>query len=418
MSKSSQQLAERALARVPGGVNSNVRLGVREFFFARGEGARIWDVDGREYVDYALGQGPMLLGHSHAAINAAVAMACAEGMVYGAQHPLEVQAAERFCEVVGWAERVRFGMTGSEVVHAALRLSRAATGREKVVRVTGHYHGWGDTILLDLGATSAAPASAGQPAAALAGTELAPWNDAAAIARLLAGDDVAAVIMEPVMFNSGAFPPAPGFLEEVRRLCTAHGTVLIFDEVITGFRLALGGAVEHFGVVPDLATYGKAMAGGWPVAAFAGSAALMDRLGDGTINHAGTFNASVMAAAAVVSTLAVLEADPPYERIAAYGSELQAGLAEISRRSGVPLRVEGLPVAFTVALDVPGDGGSDPRLRLNRALAANGIWTTGRGLWFVSDAHREPELRDTLERVERALDAIAAGSEHGEAALA
>ncbi|MDO8210340.1 aspartate aminotransferase family protein [Conexibacter sp. CPCC 206217] len=415
MSKSSEQLAERALARVPGGVNSNVRLSAAEYFFARGEGARIWDVDGKEYIDYALGQGPMLLGHSHAGINGAVAMACADGMVYGAQHPLEVLAAERFCEAVGWAERVRFGMTGSEVVHAALRLARAVTGREQIVRVTGHYHGWGDTVLLDLAATEPVPASVGQPAAALDGTRLVPWSDVDALRRALADGDVAAVIMEPVMFNSGAFPPAAGYLQEVRRACDEHGTILIFDEVITGFRLALGGAVEHFGVTPDLATYGKAMAGGWPVAAFAGRADLMDRLGDGTINHAGTFNASVMASAAVVATLAVLEADPPYERLNAYGVELMAQLGELAQRRRVPLRIEGLPVAFTVALEPAVGGGA---LQLHRALADAGIWTTGRGLWFVSDAHRTDELRDTVARVDAALARLGSASEHGDVALA
>lgn len=417
MSTPSEQLAQRALARVPGGVNSNVRLSAAEYFFARGEGARIWDVDGREYIDYALGQGPMLLGHSHVAINGAVAMACAEGMVYGAQHPLEVLAAERFCAAVGWADRVRFGMTGSEVVQGALRLARAATGREKIVRATGHYHGWGDQILLGLDATSPVPATAGQPASALAGTMLVPWNDAAALRELLArhGAEVAALIMEPAMFNSGAFAPRPGYLAEVRALCDEHGVVLIFDEVITGFRLSLGGAAERFGVTPDLATYGKAMAGGWPVAAFAGRAELMDLLGDGTINHAGTFNASVMACAAVVATLAVLEADPPYERIEAYGAELQAALAQAADRSGVPIEIEGLPVAFTVALGAgaPGDGAA-----LHRALADAGLWTTGRGLWFVSDAHRDAELRDTVERFERALAALAHSGERGGAAVA
>ena len=269
-------LRQRALACMPGGVNSNVRLESARWFFERGTGAWLWDTDGHDYVDYALGMGAMFLGHAHPTVATAVEQATRRGMVYGAQHPLEVEAAEAVLNAIGWAERVRLGLTGSEVVHAALRLARAATNREKIVRFTGHYHGWLDNIFIPLDAVTPRPASRGQPASGLEDLYVIPWNEPEKLESLLAdhGDEIAAVVMEPVLLNTGAREPLPGFLQLVRQLCTRYGIVLVFDEVITGFRVALGGAVQRYGVVPDLATFGKAMAGGWPVAALAGQRAL------------------------------------------------------------------------------------------------------------------------------------------------
>jgi glutamate-1-semialdehyde 2,1-aminomutase len=408
LGEQSRALRERALAHVPGGVHSNVRLSASEFFFTRGSGSRLWDADGKEYIDYALGQGPMLLGHSNASIDGAVAMACTQGMIYAGQHPLEVVAAERFCSAVKWADQLRFGMTGTEVVQAALRAARAATGRSTIIRAVGHYHGWSDSILLDMTATSPVPGSAGQLPEALGGTTVVPWDDVAAVETALAEcrGDVAAIILEPVMLNTGAREPSPGYLESLRRICTENDIVLIFDEVITGFRLALGGAAEYYGVEPDLATYGKAMAGGWPVAAFAGRAHLLEGVGKGSVNHAGTFNASVMATAAVVATLSILEADPPYDRLRAYGDELMPALVQIGERHGIPLRVTGVPMAFTVTTDPDFLSARD----LHHELAASGLWTTTRGLWFLSDAHREVEFQETLERFDAALGHVAAGT--------
>jgi glutamate-1-semialdehyde 2,1-aminomutase len=283
--RESERHHERAALRLPGGVNSNVRLAGRRRFFERGAGAWLWDVDGNDYVDYLLGQGPCVLGHAPEQIVKAVDVACRQGMVFGAQHPLEVEAAERLCETLGWPQMVRFGCTGTEMVQAALRLTRAATGRRQFVRFEGHYHGWLDNVLVTMDRSPPGVASAGQLEDHLADGLTLPWNDAGALAELLArrGEDVAAVVMEPMMCNAGAILPRPGYLEQVRRLCDEHGVVLVFDEVITGFRLALGGAAERFGVIPDLATYGKAMAGGWPVAALAGRGDLMERFGTGDV---------------------------------------------------------------------------------------------------------------------------------------
>ena len=407
-------LRTRALRCIPGGVNSNVRLSGPPLYFDRADGAWLWDVDGNDYVDYLLGQGPNFLGHAHPEVNRAVAEACSAGMVYGGQHPLEIEAAEQVCAAVGWAQMVRFGLTGTEMVQAALRLARAATGRRRFVRFVGHYHGWLDNVLLAMDGGTPVAASAGQVAEYLDDAHVLPWNDADVLADLLArrGAEIAAVIMEPVMCNAGAIAPREGYLARVRELCDEHGVVLIFDEVITGFRLALGGAAEVHGVTPDLATYGKAMAGGWPVAALAGRADLMERFGTAEVNHSGTFNASVMAMAATCAALRCLTTAPPYDGIAAHGGALMRGLRELGQRHGVPLRVEGVPAAFHASF---GDAGPvyDHRdlARLDHAryaafareLARAGVWVAGRGIWYVSAAHGQRELAAALERVDAAL---------------
>jgi glutamate-1-semialdehyde 2,1-aminomutase len=381
-------------------VSSNVRLDAPPVFFARGAGAWLWDVNDRNYVDYLLGQGPNFLGHGNEIVTRAVAEACRAGTIYGAQHPLEVEAAERFCAAVGWPEMVRMGLTGTEMVQVALRLARAATGRRRFVRFEGHYHGWLDNVLIAVRDGQPIPASAGQVVEHLQDCRLLPWNDADALASLLAeqGDDIAAVLMEPVMLNTGSVEPRPGYLEEVRRLCSDHRVVLIFDEVITGFRLALGGAAERYGVTPDLAVYGKAMAGGWPVAAIAGRADLMERLGTGEVNHSGTFNGSVMAAAAVIASINLLTEDPPYERIARHGEALGAGLVRIAAEHALPLRVQGPPAAFHASF---ADGRSYARLA--NCLASHGVWVARRGVWYVSAAHGPDELEAALERAVAAM---------------
>jgi glutamate-1-semialdehyde 2,1-aminomutase len=418
--ETSRALRERAARRMPGGVNSNVRLDAPPVFFARGQGAWLWDVDGRDYVDHLLGQGPAFLGHAHPGVVAAVADACRSGMVFGAQNPLEVEAAERICDAVGWAEMVRLGMTGTETVQAAFRLARAVTGRSKVIRFEGQYHGWLDNVLTTFEPGPARPASAGQLAEALDPSIVLPWNDLDVVAGALErhGDEVAAVVTEPMMLNQGAIEPAPGFLAGLKELCRDAGALLIFDEVITGFRLSLGGAAERYGVTPDLAVYGKALAGGFPVAALAGPAETMERFGRGEVNHSGTFNANVMGAAAVVASIDALRADPPYERVQAYGTALMDGLLAAAEQAGVPLRLQGPGVAFHASFARDGeDPGPITDLRGLRALdterykrfavrlAEEGVWVAGRGVWYVSAAHGERELDAVLERSGRALAA-------------
>ncbi|MFJ8811856.1 aspartate aminotransferase family protein [Amycolatopsis thermoflava] len=409
----SAELRRRAVARTPGGVHSNVRLTGAQEFIERAKGAWLYSVDGRDYVDYLLGQGPNFLGHAPDHVIDAVFEACRHGVIFGGQHELEVRASELVCRAVGWADKIRFGVSGTEVVQGALRLARATTGRTKVIRFEGHYHGWLDNVLTAATDGRWGAASKGQVAGHLEDFIVLPWNDADQVADVLErrGDEVAAVIMEPVMINAGVIEPVPGFLEAVRQLCDRHGVVLIFDEVISGFRLGLGGGAERYGVQPDLATYGKAIAGGFPVAALVGRAELMDRFGTGEVNHSGTFNGSVMATAAVAATVTSLLEDPPYERVAKHGKTLMVGLRDLAVEHGLPLRVEGLPAAFHVSFGEAEvrDYRTLQRLdlaryeRLSRVLVEHGLWVTGRGVWYVSACHGEEELDAALTRFEKAL---------------
>lgn len=414
----SDQWFLRAARRLPGGVNSNVRLDAAPLFFERGRGAWLWDIDGNDYVDYLLGQGPAFLGHAPEPVLTAVSEASRRGMVFGAQHELEVEAAELLCDTLGWPDMVRFGSSGTEVVQAALRVARAATGRKKFVRFEGHYHGWLDNVLMVHGEDGSGPASEGQLSHHLDDCLVLGWNDLTALEALLeaSGWEVAAVLMEPMMLNAGAIEPRPGYLEGVRSLCDRHGIVLIFDEIITGFRLAMGGAAERFGVVPDLATYGKAMAGGWPVGALVGRTELMEPIGTGKVNHSGTFNANVMAAAAVVASLEYLKQEPPYERLERITADLRHGLRELAEDASIPLRIQGAPGAFHASV-ATGDVevrefrdlerlDRDAYLKLVDRMIAAGVWLSGRGIWYVSTAHGDDEVSVTLERCREAFATV------------
>jgi glutamate-1-semialdehyde 2,1-aminomutase len=416
----SDQWSARAARRLPGGVNSNVRLDAPSIFFERGQGAWLWDVDGLDYVDYLLGQGPAFLGHAPGPILAAVTEASRRGMVFGAQHELEVEAAELLCDTLGWPDMVRFGSSGTEVVQVALRVARAATGRTKFVRFEGHYHGWLDNVLMVYGPEGPGPASDGQLARHLDDCIVIGWNDLDALEAVLEArtSEVAAILMEPMMLNAGAIEPRPGYLEGVRSLCDRYGVILIFDEIITGFRLALGGAAERFGVVPDLATYGKAMAGGWPVGALVGREELMEPIGTKKVNHSGTFNANLMSTAAVVASLEYLKQDPPYERIERITDNLTQGLHEVAEKNSIPLRIQGVPGAFHASL-VTTDAevrdfrdlarlDADGYLKLADRMIASGIWVSARGIWYVSAAHGEREVEVTLDRCKEAF--VATGS--------
>lgn len=414
----SDQWSTRAARRLPGGVNSNVRLDAPPIFFERGKGAWLWDIDGNDYVDYLLGQGPAFLGHAPEPILGAVSDACRRGMVFGAQHELEVEAAELMCDILGWPDMVRFGSSGTEVVQAALRVARAATGRTKFVRFEGHYHGWLDNVLMVHGKGGSGPASDGQLAHHLDDCLVIGWNDLDALGALLeaSGSQVAAILMEPMMLNAGAIAPRPGYLEGVRSLCDRYGVVLIFDEIITGFRLALGGAAERFGVHPDLATYGKAMAGGWPVGALVGRAELMEPIGTRKVNHSGTFNANLMSAAAVVASLEYLKQEPPYERLERSTKDLTQGLHQLAEESSIPLRIQGVAGAFhasVAATDVEVHDfrdlerlDADAYLKLVDRMIASGVWLSGRGIWYISTAHGEYEVSVTLERCREAFAAV------------
>jgi glutamate-1-semialdehyde 2,1-aminomutase len=306
---------DEACQVLAGGVSSNFRMGGQPapLFFERAEGPYLYDVDGNRYVDYVLGMGPCILGHAPREVVDAVATTLNLGQLYAGQHRLEVDLARKVQEMVPCAELVRFAGSGSEVVQAAFRLARAYTGRSKIVRFEGHYHGWIDTALISPRATeeelgsyeapNTVPGSRGQVRSALEDLIVLPWNDLEVLRRTLErhAGEIAGVIMEPILCNTGVILPRPGYLEGVRDLTARLGIVLIFDEVITGFRVALGGAQARLGVTPDLATYAKAIANGFPLAAVAGRREIMDLLNQGVV-HGGTYNASPATAAAAAAT--------------------------------------------------------------------------------------------------------------------
>ena len=333
----SEELFEQAKELLPGGVNSPVRaygsVGGSPRFIASAHGSRIADVDGASYIDYVCSWGPMVLGHDDPAVREAVVQAVGRGLSFGAPCPAEVDVARLMCKMVPGLEMVRMVNSGTEAVMSALRLARAATGRAKVVKFEGCYHGHVDSMLIQAGSgamTGGVPSSAGVSPAVTADTLLATYNDAASVQRLLEENagEVAAVIVEPVAANMGVVPPEPGFLQALRELCTEHGALLILDEVITGFRLAPGGAQEFFGVSADLVTFGKIIGAGMPVGAYGGSRALMELVAPvGPVYQAGTLSGNPVAMAAGYAQLSLLDADHGiYQRINALAATLAEGL--------------------------------------------------------------------------------------------
>ncbi len=427
----SRLLHERAKKVIPGGVNSNIRMGEKPhpIFFESAEGPYLFDVDGNRLIDYVLGQGPMLLGHRPSFVIEAVEEQLGRGILYGGQHELEVEVARLVTRMVPSAEVVRFNMTGTEAVQAALRIARSATGRNKVLKFEGHYHGWADSVLFNVGsppqagrsdrAIRAAPESAGVATEAGDSLIVAPWNDPEALADLLAshGDDVAAVIMEPVMANSGVIEPAPGYLEAVRRMCDEHGIALIFDEVITGFRAGIGGAQGRYGVTPDLTTMGKALASGFPVGCVAGRRDLMEGIGAGKVTHAGTFNGSPVTMAAARATLEHLynHGDVLYPRLERRGRMLMEGLRQVVAKQGFSCLVQGVPTAFNLMFTDREAVRNHREVcltdRTGRAaflpyLTEAGVRISGFGNMYISDAHTSPVIEETVERFALALKAF------------
>ena len=423
---------ERSRRSLAGGVSSNVRAGDKPFplFFDRGSGSHLWDVDGNEYSDYVLGRGPLILGHTHPAVIEATCEQLRRGQIYAAQHELEFLLAERVQSIVPCAELVRFGISGSEAVHGALRLARAATGKQTVVKFEGQYHGWLDNILYSLSpdpvkageadAPATMPESIGQFDGAESHIVVLPWNNLAVLERYLDrhASEIAAVITEPVMCNTAVIPPLPGYLEAMRELCTRHGVVLIFDEVITGFRLSLGGAQVRFGIVPDLTIFGKAIANGMPISCLAGKETFMGLIAAGRVGHGGTYNSIPPAVAGALATLDVLAANNAsvYGRMELTGTRLHQGIAELGTKHGVPVVVQGYGAIFYVGfpqheeLLPAGQAVYDYRssLAMDNALYSDfvsamvdrGVRIIPRGNWFLSTAHEEADVDATLAAVD------------------
>lgn len=433
----SRELFELAKQTLAGGVSSNVRLlgKPHPLFFDRAEGALLYDVDGNEYIDYVLAQGPMILGHSHPAVLDAVNTAMRRGQLYAGQHILEIDLSQKLVEIVPSAELCRFGLSGSEMVQAAMRLARAVTGRTMVLRFEGHYHGWFDNVLISVAPPldKAGPRHAPQPTlgtlgqtpSALQDFFVLPFNDLALVEELFAraGDQIACVMLEPMMCNTGAIPPEPGFLQGLRRLCDQYGSLLYFDETITGFRLSLAGAQGYYGVTPDLSSFAKAMAGGFANAALVGKAAYMQRFAQ-DVNHSGTFNSNVISMAASVAALAELEKEDGavYRHLDRIGTRLMQGLAGLGRRHELPLHVQGLPCAFHLSFteqppirDYRDYAQHCDKERYNafaEAMLARGVRLIGRGIWYVSAAHTDEHVERTLAAADEALAEIAAAPVH------
>ncbi len=407
---------QRTLAR---GVASAIRVNQRPvpLTFVDGRGAHLRDVDGNDYVDYALAYGPMVLGHSPAPVLEAVRKQLSEAISYGASHRLESELSEAICRTVPCAELCVFSNSGSEAVHAAVRIARAATGRRRVIKFLGHFHGWLDPLAVgNPGRWDAGPTTGGQDPLASSSVSVLPWNDLEAL-RVALTDDVAAVIMEPVAVNGGCFTADPGYLEGVRELTQATGALLIFDEVITGFRLALGGAQERLGVHPDLAVLGKALGAGFPISAVCGRADVMDVVASGTVAHIGTSNANPVCAAAAVASVTELERreNEIYPQLEHVGAQVAQIFRDEAADNGLPLAVNQVGAAghaFCAGQPVTSYADTvhaDPSAYhvFAGAMLSEGMNVIPRGLLYVSTMHGEAELAGTRSAVARAAASAA-----------
>jgi len=426
MNTKSRELFQKALKLMPGGVNSPVRafraVGGDPVFIAGGKGSSIVDVDGRCYIDYVLSWGPLILGHSHPEVVEALAKALERGTSFGACTEGEVELAERICDAYPSIERVRLVNSGTEATLSALRVARAATGRERILKFEGCYHGHGDSLLVKAGsgvATLGLPDSPGVPRALAELTVTVPFNDPAALeeAFRVHANQLAAVIVEPVIGNAGCIPPQAGFLEKLRGLTARQGTVLILDEVMTGFRVAYGGAQELFRIQPDLTTLGKVIGGGLPVGAYGGRASLMDWVAPaGPVYQAGTLSGNPLAVTAGLKTLEILRRPGIYERLEGVSNHLAGGLATAAAKAGVPLTVNRVGSMFTcfftndsVADYASAKNADTARFaRFFRSLLGRGVYFPPSQFEaaFVSTAHQESDVDRTVEAATKAFEEI------------
>ena len=429
----SQQWFERAQRSLIEGVNSPSRGAAvytsGPIFLERGQGSRVWDADGNQYVDFMMSFGALIQGHAHPTLVSVVSQTMAEGSHFASATAAEVEAAERFQCMVRSDQAVRFTNTGTEATMLALRLARAHTGRRKFLKFEGHYHGWYDPYLLNahshpleqLGPPENAariPDSQGIPASIFDDVLLAPWNDIAVLERILRehGRELAAVITEPIMANMGCIPPRDGYLERLRQLTRDYGVLLIFDEVVTGFRFAPGGCQEYYGIRPDISTFGKALGAGFPVGAVAGARSILERMrwGDQMVLHYGTFNGHRLIMRVIKANLDLLSAEGAYRKLHAVGNAAMAGLREVFRQRKLKAIVQGIGPMFQIYF-TERDAIHDYRdyctyvdtrryAHFVQRLLASGIYMTpANGLhWIISTAHSETDVRALVAAADQA----------------
>lgn len=426
MTKSERLFAE-AVKYIPGGVNSPVRafgsVGLTPRFISRADGSHIYDVDGRSYIDYIGSWGPMILGHNHPAVRESVVRACEDGLSFGAATEREVEMAELICGIVPSVEMVRMVNSGTEAVMSAIRAARGYTGRNKIIKFMGCYHGHSDAMLVKAGSgvmTAGVPDSAGVPQGCTEDTLSAVYNDLSSVRQLFDqfGEEIAAVIVEPVGANMGVVPPAEGFLQGLRDICTKYGSVLIFDEVITGFRLGIDGAQGFYGVQADLTTYGKIIGAGMPVGAYGGRREIMETISPvGKVYQAGTLSGNPVAMAAGLAQLHLLQEHPEiYQDLNEKGDRFFAQVAKIAAESGRALQVNhvgSLGCIFftgTPVTDYASAKTSDTNSYANyfASMLDQGIYLAPAQFEavFLSAAHTEEELEYTLACIRRALSSL------------
>lgn len=427
----SRELFEKAKRLIPEGVNSGIRgpawgitPGVHPMFIERAKGSRIYDVDGNEYIDYVLAYGPIILGHSHPKINEAVREQLEKGTVYGLSHENEIKVAEKIVKAVPCADMVRLTSTGTEANIGAIRIARAYTGKDKIARFDLAYHGWEDTFLVR--AVGGLPinyfkmASPGVPKSALEDAIILPWNNLEAVEKILKRHEHEIAVVMTEIFGDGWIVPVEGFLEALREITENHDILLLFDEVKTGFRLGLGGAQEYFGITPDLATFGKAIGGGFPVAAIAGKRHIMESVAD-KARLAGTFNACPINTAASLATLTELEAggDSLYKRFLDTGRKLQKGIRDAIQDLHIEAIVQGPEPMFRIAftglekitnLEESKTLGEHPHKGRNAVFSQEfvkrGIWGHPNHAWFISMAHTEDDIEKTIKAIYDSLKEV------------
>jgi len=420
-------LLERSKKVLAGGVSSEFRKynHPHAIFYTHGKGSRIYDVDGNEYLDFTLSQGPLILGHSHPLVLKAVAEYSEKGQLFAGQHIKEIELAEKINRLIPSAELMRFCLDGSEAVQTAFRVARAKSGRQKFLRFEGHYHGWLDNVCWGISAPSADslgsrqspnvyPWSDGLPEQAKDEFIILPWNDMELLRTTVSEryKEIAAIITEPIMCNNGCILPADGFLLGLRDICNQYGIALIFDEVITGFRVSLGGAQQYFNITPDLSIFAKAMGSGYPISALVGRKEWMNVIEEAKVIHAGTMNSSNPTIAAALATIEILETEQPYERLFQYGRRLMEGIRRAATETKQNLLVQGpgpmFHIGFTHLSKVNDyrDTLIYDRDKLGKFISGmhdRGVRIIGRGLWYISAAHTEQDIDHAIKMVTEVL---------------